>query len=32
MTDWTYEDELRLSIEMALSTIKTRPPGDRDAT
>ena len=32
MTDWTDEDELRLSIEMALSKIKTKPRGaERDA-
>ena len=27
MADWTDEDELRLSIEMALSKIKTKPRG-----
>ena len=33
MTDWTDDDELRLSIEMALSKIKTKPRGaERDAT
>ena len=32
MTTWTDEDELRLSIEMALSKIKTKPRGaERDA-
>jgi hypothetical protein len=32
MTNWTDEDELRLSIEMALSKIKTKPRGaERDA-
>ena len=32
MTDWTDEDELRLSIEMALLKIKTKPRGaERDA-
>jgi hypothetical protein len=25
MSDWTDDDELRLSIEMALSKIKTKP-------
>lgn len=31
MTNWTHEDELRLSIEMALSKIKTKPRGaERD--
>ena len=30
MMTWTDEDELRLSIEMALSNIKTKPRGDRD--
>ena len=32
MTDWTDEDALRLDIAMALSKIKTKPRGDRDAT
>jgi hypothetical protein len=27
MTDWTDDDELRLSIEMALRKIKTKPKG-----
>ena len=27
MTTWTDEDELRLSIEMALSKIVTKPRG-----
>ena len=32
MTDWTNEDELRLSIEMARSKIKTKPRGaERDS-
>ena len=32
MTTWTDEDELRLSIEMALSKIVTKPRGaERDA-
>ena len=31
MTTWTDDDELRLSIEMALSKIKTKPRGaERD--
>jgi hypothetical protein len=33
MTSWTDEDELCLSIAMALSKIKTKPRGaERDAT
>jgi hypothetical protein len=32
MTSWTDDDELRLSIEMALSKIKTRPLGGTDTT
>ena len=32
MTTWTDDDELRLSIEMALSKIKTKPRADRDGT
>ena len=32
MTDWTDEDALRLDIAMALSKIKTKPRGDRDAS
>ena len=32
MTTWTDEEDLRLSIEMALSKIKTKPHGaERDA-
>jgi hypothetical protein len=32
LTNWTDDDALRLSIEMALSKIKTKPRGaDRDA-
>ena len=30
MSDWTDDDDLRLSIEVALSKIKTKPRGDRD--
>ena len=30
MTTWTDEDEPRLSIEMALLKIKTKPRADRD--
>ena len=29
---WTDEDELRLSIEMVLAKIKTKPRADRDGT
>ena len=32
MTTWTDEDELCLSIAMALSKIKTKPRSDRDGT
>jgi hypothetical protein len=32
MTTWTDEDELRLSIEMALRKIVTKPRADREGT